>query len=164
MIRAVLRQLASQKSAIMFQADNLYENHEGGRVNWSETAAPLGKALRKALKGMISSFDTVYLVLDALDECKNLTEQDLIVALIEDLLAQFSSKIHLLATSRPNIETQISFSNLQGGFLPLEPTQLDPDIHNFVRSRLSEDPRMRKWPSAIKREIEDALKARARGM
>lgn len=117
--------------------------------------------LEGQLVDLFTLFTNVYIVIDALDECDDMSE---LLSLIHTL-SKNSSNIHLLLTSR--VEAQI-MSELCP-ILTLPPISIgssahDSDMRQYIRSRLENDPRLRRWPDAIKAEVEEHISAHAHGM
>lgn len=48
--------------------------------------------------------------------------------------------------------------------IPIQGSHVDSDIKLHISSQLSTDPKLMKWPSEVKAQIEDTLTAGADGM
>jgi hypothetical protein len=154
----VLAQLANQKQIIPDSLQSLYNGYQHGQ--------PPTADLRKALQSVLKLPGQTFIIADALDECpSNGTER---VELCE-LLTEFSRwalpNLHILVTSRREPDINEALSTLVT-FPPIyiQSEQVDADIRLHVRTKLANDPRLKKWSLQIKKEIEDTLVEGADGM
>jgi hypothetical protein len=104
-------------------------------------------------------------VLDALDEC---TQRAELMEMIETMVGWKIQNLHLLVTSRRERDIE---SSLEGFVDPqnsicLQSEVVDKDIQRYVRQRLSNDKRLRKWEkdSSMIGQIENVLISGAKGM
>jgi hypothetical protein len=81
----------------------------------------------KALKTELRTFQQVYIVVDALDECK----KDVMFSLIASL-KEISSTSHLLITSRP----LLTIKELLNGFWEVEIIANYKDMEEYIDGRL----------------------------
>jgi hypothetical protein len=88
-----------------------------------------------ALKSIIGSFQAVYIVFDALDECP---ERSRFLTLIKEFHEWGFDKLHLLATSRKERDIEETLSGLISHEVPLDESLVDGDIRVHV-SRTLED-------------------------
>ncbi|RAH48293.1 uncharacterized protein BO95DRAFT_480367 [Aspergillus brunneoviolaceus CBS 621.78] len=101
-----------------------------------------------------ASEDQFFLILDALDECpaKN-GERGLLLPFLEDLLGKHPTKLHILATSRPEPDIrsrleQYQSVNLEAG--------LAKDVETFVRAQVTHG-RLSAWDDSIKERTLEKL-------
>ena len=113
------------------------------------------------LKDIIGSFEHVYVVLDALDECQDRVQ---LLALVEEIVNWKIGKLHILATSRVERDIADCIGHLATAQIDLHNTLIDADIRTHLCERLRNDPKLKKWPAKIHEEIEAALMKGARGM
>lgn len=114
---------------------------------------------------MIEEYPQSYIIIDALDECKD-------VVGLTDILEQMTrwqlDRLHLLVTSRTGREIRFSPGNPieDQNTICLQSRLVDNDIHKYVRKRLCEDSSLRKWQNDpdVQGEIEAALMSGAHGM
>ena len=110
---------------------------------------------------MLKGFDDVYILLDALDEC---TDRADLLRFIEQLVDWKISGLHVLATSRKENDINTCLGSLMIYQLCIQDDCVDADIRIHVMKKLSDDPKLRKWPIKVQNEIEDALMKGAKGM
>ena len=72
--------------------------------------------------------------------------------------------LHVLATSRKENDIMTSLEPLVTCQLCIQSTLVDADIRVHVQERLSHDPKLKKWPVDVQKDIEDALTTGAKGM
>ena len=113
----------------------------------------------------------IYLIIDAVDECPNMTgipsPRDQVLSLIERLVDLDLPNLHLCATSRPEIDIRTSL-----GSLTLMPNCISlhdqsgqrKDITNFIRVVVYSDRSMRRWRNEDKEVVIKTLSERADGM
>lgn len=115
-------------------------------------------SLLDVLQQMIQEHPQSYIVLDALDECKDRVE---LIGIIERMASWQSDKLHLLVTSREvrNIRNSLERLTEAQNIICLQSRLVDSDIQIYVRKRLLKDVSLRKWQkdSAVQQEIETAL-------
>ncbi|CZR60767.1 uncharacterized protein PAC_10663 [Phialocephala subalpina] len=126
--------------------------------------------LVSALLATIGGFPKVYIVIDALDECPISDHQrgDLLDSLIS-ILKDCSSCVHMLCTSRPELDIAAAFKDLK-----YPSTRVDFDLASrqkavnwgiriYIDDTLARHP-CQTWPENIKREVRDGLIEKADGM
>lgn len=122
---------------------------------------PTTEGLVLALQHMLRDFDQSFIILDALDECK---EREELLGLIETIVNWKLKMLHLLATSRRLNDIEETLTPLITGHICIQSALIDADICIHIRERLQNDPRLRKWPENVRLEIEKALMEGAHGM
>jgi hypothetical protein len=122
---------------------------------------PTTASITAILQGIITSFHHAYIVLDALDEC---IEQDDLLSFLEDVTDWGLDNLHILATSRPDHITRECLVSRITDAIDLQNALVDEDILTYVRERLQNDVRLRKWQPKVKDEIEMTLMEGAKGM
>ncbi|KAK8008090.1 hypothetical protein PG991_010641 [Apiospora marii] len=117
--------------------------------------------LLNLLPSCLEGIDTLYIVVDALDESQ---PRDNLLRVLRALVAddERMSKVSLVATSRQYVDIETAFAGTWT-VLEMEWTDVEQDIWNFVSSSLSE-PIFRRWPQDLRYQMQDALTSRARGM
>jgi hypothetical protein len=121
---------------------------------------PGTRKLFSALNSIIKSFDQkVFIVIDALDECPEKADhakrQDLLDQ-INELLSEKNENLHLLTTSRKEVDIQESLQAVATAKLDIQ-TAFRGDIEFFVGKRLKEVPRLARWSIEIREEIKSTL-------
>ncbi|KAF2006078.1 hypothetical protein P154DRAFT_482839, partial [Amniculicola lignicola CBS 123094] len=150
-VRWVVGQLCRQSGKV---PKELHEVHKSGKN-------PDMSSLLSILGTTLQAFERVYIVLDAVDESKPRTE---LLTVIRNLSTDARlSSLALVATSRRYKEivdvmktcsTPISMSN------PL----VQEDIGVLVRSTVQADLRYKEWPEELRREMQETIPKRAKGM
>ncbi len=121
---------------------------------------PGTRKLFSTLNSIIKSFDQkVFIVIDALDECPEKADhakrQDLLDQ-INELLTEKNENLHLLTTSRKEVDIQESLQAVATAKLDIQ-TAFRGDIEFFVGKRLKEVPRLARWSIEIREEIKSTL-------
>ncbi|KIL58686.1 hypothetical protein M378DRAFT_86080, partial [Amanita muscaria Koide BX008] len=137
--------------------DQLYRNCKDG------VDKPSGQQLEDLLKQLISGFKETYIVIDALDECKELQE---LLKLLKRIHGWQIGQCHLLVTSR---KEQVIVKSLEHVApkeidLSLMPVEVDNDIKKYIDEVLEESEGLNSLDSELKKEIKELLKAKANGM
>ncbi|KAK5681436.1 hypothetical protein LTS10_005966 [Elasticomyces elasticus] len=153
LLRSLIFQLYMQAPAARTQLDTVCEGHQ----------QPQTPALLAVWTAMASIVDNVYIVVDALDECKDW----------KDLLYQLPSikckHVRMLLTSRTEQEIESSLRRWVPGsnIVSVSQSPIDDDIRKVVRMRIAESQdlqdRWRAQPEVLT-TIESKLMDRADGM
>ncbi|EAQ90491.1 hypothetical protein CHGG_02426 [Chaetomium globosum CBS 148.51] len=164
MLRALILQLAPQlqlhttttttnnKDALL---PRLHQNYRGG--------TPPDPALLDTLHQLITRFDDVYIILDALDESpRHKHREDLLQALAE-MRSWPGPELHLLVTSRDEQDIREELVLEEEEVVVLKGGKVDADIAAFVAGHLKDNRRLRKWERFHGR-IEEALTEGAKGV
>jgi hypothetical protein len=159
MVRSLLCQLSQQCIKIPASLDALLPSCESGQRQASI------HALMDALHSMIQDLPQVFIVLDALDECAQRVE---LMEMLETMMGWKVPNLHLLMTSRRELDIESSLKGFVDGQnrICLQSAIIDKDIQRYVRQRLSDDKRLRKWTkdASIMGQIETVLMSGAKGM
>jgi len=159
LVSSLIAQLCNKVVDLPGQLKELYK-----RCNNGQQQAAV-RELSATLSLIVRDFEDVFIVIDALDECPKDGERGELLTLIEEIHARQLSRIHLLVTSRPETDIKEMLMSWVGSWaIPLQGFQVDSDINLHVRSQLSADPKLKKWPDKVKAEVEEALTAGAKGM
>ncbi|KAF7983532.1 hypothetical protein HWV62_21090 [Athelia sp. TMB] len=153
LVRSIVMQLSDQFDGIPPALVDLYEDEREGRDQ------PLISALENTLLQILRSFDTAYIIVDALDEC---SEWSKVLKWIRSITILASGNLHLMVTSRPEPDIKYRLrplSNLQE--LDVADQQESNDISRYVDVRLSE---VNKWTEAQKSLVRNALLRGAGGV
>lgn len=126
-----------------------------------EQKQPTIDDMTTVIRQMLNSFDTTYILLDALDEC---TDREDLFDFIEVLMSWSISSLHMLATSRKEKDIVTSLEPLVTSQLCIQNALVDADIRVHVLEKLSKDPILKKWPVNTQKEIETTLVKGANGM
>ena len=125
MLGSLLQQLTRQSGAISEDIKLCHKNHarSGTHPSLNETAGLLGSQVEK--------FDSVYIVIDALDECP---EQDQTRKSFVAEVCGLLPKVRLMVISRdiPSIENMFKQATR------LEIRAYDEDVKNFIESQMEQ--------------------------
>lgn len=157
MVRSMITHLCTGIDELYDQVVNLYKQYGEG------TQQPENESLVETLILLMECNDRTYLILDALDECK---EQEELLRIISRLIGDSLSHIDLrvLVTCRKEKGIMDELEHLIDIDIDLAHTGIYHDIKLHVIKCLEYDKGLRKWPYAIQMEIRDALLRGASGM
>ncbi|KAI9855289.1 MAG: hypothetical protein M1824_006216 [Vezdaea acicularis] len=141
----ILRQLPS-----LFK--HIQEDYELQPLAMFENFDTLWRIFLNMLKD--SGRSTIYILLDALDECEPQSRSNLVRAMSKlSTLSRIKGQFKLLITSRPSPE-----SNNPSEYerqLHVDSAKIDKDLDKFIEARVAELPN--KWPATLIRDIKDAM-------
>ncbi|KAL2048384.1 hypothetical protein N7G274_000295 [Stereocaulon virgatum] len=126
--------------------------------------SPTAWELVQVLMDVISAREDLFLVVDALDECR---QRPLLLEVLETIANVFdnpSSRCRILYTSRVEVDIQRVFTKLRVIPLPVQNQHVDHDVALYVRAILETDDRLRAYRPEIKGLIVDTLTQGAKGM
>ena len=167
LLASTLLQLVDESDLCWDTLHQLYGSCHVGSKQPSEAA------LIKCLKNMIDLPEQVpiYLIIDALDECPNITgtpsAREKVLDFIRDLIQSNHPNLFVCLTSRPEqdicaiLDPLTTSSNRVS--LHEEVGQMQ-DIDCYVRSFVQNDAAMRRWRAEDKELVIDVLSERAGGM
>ena len=124
-------------------------------------SAPSSFELLEVIVALLEVRQTYYIVVDALDECR---ERPLLLATITSLKEQLSSNCKIMFTSRWELDIESVMSRLEIKGLKARAHQVDSDISLFVQSVLESDERLRRLRQDTKTTILEKLSEGAHGM
>ena len=152
MIRSLLIQLSAQSSPALHCLELAYGSSQNGQQQ------PTTAASTSLLEQVPLQSDCAFLLLDALDECK---DRDELCELIAEIASWKLQSLHILATSRKEKKIEDCLQSLVQGQICIQSALVDADIRTLISDRLSTEKR---WPTNVKQEIEETLVAGAHGM
>ena len=158
MLRSLLAQLSVQSFEASKPVNALYSACGSGS---SQPSLPM---TLKTLKDTAESFTDVFILVDALDECKELEE---LLTNVEDMVKSSIASLHMLVTSRREKGIEDSMSTLLDDEhkICIQSTLVEDDIRAYVRGRTCKDRKLKKWEKPeVQAEIEEVLVAKADGM
>jgi hypothetical protein len=154
LLRSLIVQLSTQSAKLPESLDALFACSQDGQQR------PTTDALALTLQHVLGGFQQTFIILDALDECK---EREELLGLIEDIVNWKLDKLHILATSRRGRDIEETLEPLVTGQVCIQSALVNADIHVHICERLQNDPKL-KWPEHVQGEIEKALMNGAHGM
>jgi hypothetical protein len=110
---------------------------------------------------MIRGFQHAYVIVDALDECR---DQEQLLALIKEIMSWKLGSLHILVTSRQEREIEDCVGPRTSARIDLHSALVDADIEAYIHENLRNDPKLRKWSTKVHGQIETALIEGAHGM
>jgi hypothetical protein len=158
--RSIFHQLCHQYLAVPKDVESLYN------LCKNTSRQPTILELSDTLSAAISEFPGCYIVLDALDECK---ERQNVVDLVCKLHSLESlPKVHIIITSRKERDIEISLMEFlsQENCLDLDSGVVDEDIRRYAYHCWENRPGFKRWRNntALRIEVENALMQKAKGM
>jgi len=165
LLSSLLSQFSAESDACYEVLSQLYSNYIGG------TRHPTGSALKECLKDMLGlpRHGSIYIVLDALDECPDISgtpsAREEVLELIDEFVSLKLPNVYLCVASRPEIDIRKALEPLQ----PLQISLHDEDgqkndIIEYIKSVVYSDRKMRNWREQDKRLVVDTLSEKADGM
>jgi hypothetical protein len=111
----------------------------------------------------------IYIIIDAIDECPNIsglpTPRAVLLDLLEDLLDLRIPNLHICITSRPEIDIKIVLEPLAYSAVSLnDESGKKKDISDYVKTVVNSDRKMRKWRDGDKKLVVKVLSEKADGM
>lgn len=125
------------------------------------SSSPASDALVSCLCTALATFDDVFIIIDALDECITGAE---LMSFPKTAIEWAIPSMHLLVTSRKTAEIDEMLSPIVQAFASLTARDVDPDIQLHVVRMLREEKDFTRWDRKNLIEIEEALISRAAGM
>ena len=110
---------------------------------------------------MLESFQQLYIVLDALDEC---TEREELLKFLETIAGWNNNKLHIIATSRREGDITDALDPWVTNQVCIQSELVSADIRTYIHEKLQNDRKLKAWPSTVQSEIEATLMDGAHGM
>jgi len=112
---------------------------------------------------------SLYLVIDALDECPNSsgcpTLREQVLAVLRELIQMQLPHVHFCITSLPEIDIRDALGPLATHSVPLhKQAGQNQDIDNYINDFVVSDSWMQHWGEEEKQLVIQTLKRRARAM
>ncbi|KAF8502492.1 hypothetical protein JB92DRAFT_2794473, partial [Gautieria morchelliformis] len=156
-IRSLIKQLSVQCTSIPPALDSLFSKNGQAGTNRD----PGQEDLMSTFKIIIRSFQAVYLVFDALDECP---ERSSFLKVLREVHDWKLDTLHLLVTSRKEGDIQKALGGLVSHEAPMDRCLVDGDIQVYVSRRLVEDIEFRMCSAGEKKMVMTTLMQGAQGM
>jgi len=165
LLASMLVQLCHQSDLYCDILFNFYLEYARGLRQPSDDA--LATCLKDLIK--IPGQAPVYLIVDALDECPNISAmpspREKVLILVEELVDSGLPNLHICVTSRPEPDIKAVLNPLTFRSVSLhdESGQMR-DIDYYIQSVVSTDPHMRRWNAEHKQLVIDVLTKNSDGM
>jgi hypothetical protein len=154
-LSALIEQLSSKCTSIPDGLEKLFSVYADSR------RSPSPDELKSTLKSIIGSFENVYIVFDALDECANQPE---FLKLLEEIHSWNLVPLHLLATSRREQDIEERLSGLVSHQVFMDEVLVGGDIQVHVSRTLDKDTKFCRCSAEMKENIKATLMEGAHGM
>ncbi|KAH8727996.1 ankyrin repeat-containing domain protein [Phaeosphaeriaceae sp. PMI808] len=164
MVRSLVSQLYYKHEQTAQQLDSLFSSCGNGRRQ------PTSESLGKVLLHNIEQVKEVWIVLDALDECRTRKgpPTEGLLSWIREVLHSEQRNVHLLVTSRleQDIESGVMEFALNDDIVPIQSSVITDDIRAYVKTRVREDNPLKRWRNRpdVQQEIETRLMEKVGGM
>lgn len=159
MIRSLISQLARQCTDQPNPLESLYTSSSDG------ARQPKICELGQALRDLVQNFNDAFIIIDALDECK---EREQLLADIKKFVGWQFEGLHILVTSRRERDIELTLDPLlnENQNIDIEGEVVDKDIRVYVHEILQSAQGLRRWRNKplVQDEIEKALTENANGM
>ena len=156
LLNSLVVQLFNQNGPVTTIIEELYNACDRGR------SKPTIQDTLVVLRHIIhASALPVYVVVDALDECR---DRRTLLGGLQEIRSWNQENLHIFLTSRRETEIEDTVCHLATDTISLEESVVDKDILTYIRYQLRHDDRLSKWSEEIQEEIETALMNGANGM
>ncbi|KAH9166809.1 hypothetical protein EDB89DRAFT_1857067, partial [Lactarius sanguifluus] len=167
LLPSLLTQLSTRSENCCDVLSRIYKTHDDG------ARKPGTSTLIACLKEMLTlpGQGPIYIILDALDECPNISgippARKQVLDLLKDLVGLQLPNLHICITSRPEIDIRSALEPL--AFHPVsihEQSGQKKDIEDYIRSvaYADSDTAMRRWRDKDKELVIETLMDKADGM
>ena len=158
---SILADLCAQTKDLPVSADLLYQKCNHGHRE------PLLSDLLSTFLDIIPYFNSVYVVIDALDECPvtNEERQDLL-KVIKAIHDESSEYLHMLVTSRQLSDIEAVIAPITSASpIQINSALVDNDIKAYIQSSVQAIRHTKPWwHDQLCKEVEETLLQRANGM
>jgi hypothetical protein len=155
LLRSLLAQIVLQNTICNKVLQKLFKDCAGFRK-------PNQKELVDALAEAIGQLSKVYVVIDALDECKDREDILRVIRILKDLDRRLPN-LSMAVTSRSEPDLVGKLPEFVGDELAIAKNLVDGDIAFYIQRRF-ESGDMNDWPEDIKTVVKQDLLSKANGM
>ncbi|EIM86386.1 uncharacterized protein STEHIDRAFT_110908 [Stereum hirsutum FP-91666 SS1] len=155
---SLIVQMLSQCSTMPASIANLFSEHAN-----SGMTAPIDH-LEHVFSGLLDLFEHSYVVIDALDEPSRDMRKTELLPFLDLLIRKKCPSLHLMVTSRPESDIQLSMESLDPSLVDLSTGLVEDDIKMCIRRFLDQDMDFKLWDAEFLDSIELSLTERANGM
>ncbi|KAL9045733.1 MAG: hypothetical protein Q9214_001273 [Letrouitia sp. 1 TL-2023] len=159
LLASILTQIVGTFRSLPKPLLELFQRHR--LRNPERPTSPTTDDVLGVLIGVLALRSTIFIVVDALDECK---EMGLLLETLCAILNQPGSDCRFLFTSRPESEIRRTLQEQNVKDLPIQNIEVDRDVAVYVRAVLETDDRLRAHRQGIKDLIIDSLVNGAKGI
>src|SRR5579863_2181179 len=165
LLSSILIQFCQQSNKFSEILLSIYSAHDDG------SREPSVGALLGCLKAVLAlqGQGTLYVVLDALDECPNSsglpTQREEVLKIVKEIIDLKLPHLRLCVTSRPEIDIRRVFEPLNPCNVELQKQDGQTrDLARYVDEFVRSDATMRDWPENVKKLVINALNKKGAGM
>jgi len=165
LLASLLSQLSAKSDLCYNALSTLYSEYDGGSLRPDDDT--LLCCLEKMLK--TEGLPTVYIIVDALDECPTdsgvKSHREWVLDLVNQLVDLHLTNLRICATSRPEADIQAALASSASHTISIHgEVGQNKDIADYVRSVVSSDWKMRRWRDEDKEMVISTLSQKADGM
>lgn len=157
LLRSLLKQLAQKKLSLPDQVKAIYENHA------SRPTEPSLEELSRALHSVAAMYSRIFVVVDALDELQEYSDNRRTRFLTEIFATQAKDGINIFATSRFIPEISDEFKN-STHCTSLEIRASEQDLRRYINGNMSRLPSFVRDDPALQEQIEIEVTQAVNGM
>jgi hypothetical protein len=169
LVPSLLTQLSTQSNPCCDILSRLYSDRGNGAQQPKDDA--LKRCLIEMLTVTAQDRHPIYLIVDALDECSNVsgipTSRRRVLQLVKELVDLHIPNLHICVTSRPEVDIRDVLEPLTSRRVSLhDQSGQKKDIEDYIRSIVysNSEPIMRRWRKEDKELVIETLSERADGM
>ena len=165
LLSSLLAQLGRQSDSYCDVLSEFYLEHDKGLRHPSDDA--LVGCLKDLLK--LPGLAPVYLIVDGLDECSNISAfpspRAKVLDFLEELIKLQIPNLRICVTSRPETDIKDVLDPLIFRFISLhDQKEQKRDIENYIKSAIGTHPKNKRWKAEHKQLVIDVLTKKADGM
>jgi hypothetical protein len=165
LLSSLVSQLSAESDSCYNILSQLYSDNRNGRLK------PDIDSLTECMKDMLNlpGQGPVYIIIDALDECPNLSgtpsAREEVLELIGELVDLELPNVHLCVASRPEIDIRVILDPLTTLKISLhDETGQREDIVKYIKFVVYSDRNMRRWSEDDRQLVVVTLSGKADGM
>ncbi|KND89507.1 Ankyrin repeat domain-containing protein 50 [Tolypocladium ophioglossoides CBS 100239] len=163
-LHSLIIQLCRKNNNVQRHLDLLYDSCQQGRQQ------PSFDSLCKTFQNMVQQAGSVFIVLDALDECQTRKAYPTggLLPWIQSLVDSQQTNVHLFVTSRSeqDIKSAIETWARNQDIIHIKSDLVADDISAYIHARVRQNEGLKRWQSRpeVQDEIEAVLEEKANGM
>ena len=154
-IRSLLFQFTMQQQDRLQHLEKLY------RICGNGHEQPAENAIRSLFMDAIACTGHKYIILDALDECK---DREDFALFIREMFHSQQEGLRILITSRRERDIEEQLGSIATYNINIQSAIVDEDIRRYVVGRLATDSKLKKWPKKVQDDIVRVMMEKAGGM
>jgi hypothetical protein len=154
-LRSLTSRISSHPHARVGALLRFYAEHLDGQEQ------PSQKKLLGTLRETLEGSGEVYLVIDALDECK---ERERLLQILSTMRGWNLRHLHILFTSRKEVDMEEGLRFYITDRIDIEPSVLEADIRLLTKEAIYGHWRLKQLANETKKKIQQTLVSKAQGM